>query len=207
MVTDGAWYRVRDEKLAELRAAIAAGTLVSRGKGKRAKVESGAFFDWRGEPVPVVPDFGMRFEVRPDADAAEVRRGRRHHEFIRKLLDRAACMMERPLHVDGPLLQEPSGRFDADFARLVVFTLRSLMTEDWRELCAIERRLDAVSEELDGEDVLHPSLRERFDEAKAGLLKLREQLLKYVGEFELPEDHDHEVDGLVTTIFERATAD
>jgi hypothetical protein len=63
VVTDEAWYRVRDQKRAELRALAEAGTLASSGKGKRLKIACGSFHDWLGEPVPVPPDFGLEFEV------------------------------------------------------------------------------------------------------------------------------------------------
>jgi hypothetical protein len=36
--TDEAWYRVRDQKVPELRALVKAGTLSARGKGKRQKI-------------------------------------------------------------------------------------------------------------------------------------------------------------------------
>ncbi len=50
--TDEAWYRVRDRKVAELRALVAAGTLTGKGRGKRLKISCGAFYDWLGKPVP-----------------------------------------------------------------------------------------------------------------------------------------------------------
>ena len=47
--------------------------------------------------------------------------------------------------------------------------------------------MDAFTEEFDGEDVLHPSVRERLDDAKSMLTELRERVQTYTGPFDLLE--------------------
>jgi hypothetical protein len=201
--TDEAWYRVRDRKLDEIRAAVADGTLKASGKGKRLKIACGAFYDWLGEPVPVAPDLGIAFDVQPDSRTREVARSRHDHEFVLKLLDRGACSLDLPLDMEAPLPPlPPDGRFGVDLARIVAVSLRSGICENWRELGAIERRLDAIGEEFDGEDVLHPSVRERLDDARAMLTDLHERVQKYTGPFDLPEPDD-ELSALIERLVER----
>jgi hypothetical protein len=191
VVTDEAWYRVRDQKLAELRALAEAGTLASSGKGKRMKIACGSFYDWLGEPVPVAPDFGLEFEVMPDHRKADVDRKLRDHAFIRKLLDRGACKFDLPLDIESPLVMAvPPGGFDVELARVLAVALRAGVRENWRELRAIELQIDEVIAAFDGEDVLHPLVRDLFNEAKATLIELHDKVQEYTGPFELPEPDD-----------------
>jgi hypothetical protein len=201
VVTDEAWYRVRDQKTAELRALCAAGTLVSAGKGKRLKVESGSFYDWLGEEVPVAPDFGVDFQVLPDHRKADVDRKLKDHAFIRKLLDRGACNFDLPLDMEAPLPAEPPSNFGLDMARILAVAIRANLRENWRELRAIKERVAAITEEFDGEDVLHPRVRTNLDKAKATMIDLHENVQKYTGPFDLPEP-DEELRATVENIVE-----
>ena len=188
VATDAAWYRLRDQKAEELRRLVAAGTLTGKGKGRSLKIECGSFYDWFGKPVPVVPELGVEFDVRPDGRAREVRRERDDHEFIRGLLDRGACDLDLPLDMESPLVVEPRPKgFGLELARILAVRIRSGVQENWRELRAIEEQLDSMTEDFDGEDVLHPRVRASFDEAKAELIELHEKVQKYTGPFELPE--------------------
>lgn len=200
VATDAAWYRVCDEQVQELRALLAAGALVGRGKGRRLKIACGSFYDWWGQPVPVVPDLGIAFDVRPDEEAREVARERDDQEFIRELLDRGACKFDLPLDMESPLVVEPPTKgFGLEMARTLAVRIRSGVQENWRELRAIEEQLDAISEEYGGEDVLHARARVPFDEAKADLLELHERVQAYTGPFELPEPDD-ELRGMIQHI-------
>lgn len=185
--TDEAWYRVRDEKVAELRKLVADGTLTGKGKGKRMKIACGSFYGWLGQPVPVVPELGMGFDVRPDEREREVARARADHAFIREVLNRGACMLELPLDMESPLDVEPPSGFNPELARLVAVTIRAGVRENWQELRAIDEQIEAITEEYAGEDVLHARVRGNLDEAKAMLLELHEELQEYTGPFDLPE--------------------
>jgi hypothetical protein len=197
--TDDAWYRMRDEKMAELRELVAAGTLAGKGNGKRMKIACGSFYGWLGRPVPVVPEFGIDFDVRPDDRAAEVAWARRDHEFIKSLLDRGACKLELPLDMESPLIVEAPKRFGVELARVLAVAIRAGVRENWQELRAIEEQVEAITEEFDGEDVLRLRVRGHLDETKAMLIDLHEQLEEYTGPFELP-DPDEDIRAIVQKI-------
>jgi len=201
VVTDGAWYRVRDRKTAELRAHCAAGTLVSSGKGKRLKIESGSFYDWLGADVPVAPDFGIDFQVLPDHRKADVERKLKDHAFIRKLLDRGACNFDLPLDMDAPLPVEPPSNFNVEMAHILAHAIRTNVQENWRELRAIQERVERIIEDFDGEDVLHPRVRANLDKANATLVALHEKVQTYAGPFDLPEP-DEELRATIEKIVE-----
>ena len=188
--TDAAWYRLRDEKAKELRALVVAGTLAGQGKGKGLRIECGSFYDWLGEPVPVVPELGAGFDVRPDAREQEVRRDRRDHEFIRELLDGGACALDLPLDTEAPLPEKTPGRFGPELARLLAGRIRLGIEDSWRELRAVEDQVEEISEAFGGEDPLHPQVRPAFDEVKGMLVELHEKVQKYTGPFELLEPDD-----------------
>ncbi len=204
--TDKAWYRMRAARVRELRALVADGTLVGKGKGSRLKIACGSFYDWKGEPVPVVPDLGIAFDVRPDDRAREVARERDDHAFIRELLDRGACKFDLPLDMESPLaVEQPVTGFGLEMARIVAVSLRDGVRENWRELRAIEEQVELITEEFDGEDVLHAKVRENFEEAKAGLVELHEQVQEYTGPFELP-DPDDDLRAMVQRIVDNEVA-
>jgi hypothetical protein len=188
--TDEAWYRGRDQKVKELRALVKAGALAGKGRGKRMKITCGAFYDWLGKRVPVVPDFGIAFDVQPDHRKREVARARRDHEFIGHLLDRGACKLELPLDMESPLVLEPPKGFGVEMARVLAVRIHAGVRENWQDLRAIEEQIELITEEFDGEDVLQADVRERLDETRTMLIELHEQLQEYTGPFELPEPDD-----------------
>jgi hypothetical protein len=170
---------------------VAAGTLSGKGKGRRLQIECGSFYDWLGKPVPVIPEMGLEFEVRPDAREREVALERGDHEYIRRLLDRGACKLELPLDMESPLVVEhPVKGFGVEMARILAVSVRSGVQENWRELRAVEEQVESITEDFGGEDVLHARFRASFDEAKAMLIELHEQVQEYTGPFELPEPDD-----------------
>ncbi len=63
--------------------------------------------------------------------------------------------------------------------------LRSQLGEgiaaNWRQLGALEQVLTEIAEEVDGEDPLHPEVRELLDKCRAQLLELRDKLQPYTG--------------------------
>lgn len=179
---------------------MVAGTLSGSGKGKRLKIAAGSFYDWLGEPVPVVPDLGIDFDVRPDDRADRVARARRDHEFIQKLLDRGACNLDLPLDMESPLNMEPTEKgFGVELARILAVRVRSAVQENWRELRAIEEQVESMTEDFGGEDPLHERVRANFDEAKSMLVDLHKRVPKYTGPFDLP-DPDDELRAMVQQI-------
>ncbi len=201
--TDEAWFRVRNQKAKELHALVAAGALPGKGKGKRLKIACGAFYDWLGQPVPVAPDFGIEFDVQPDHREREVGRSHREHEFIRDILDRGAFNVELPLDMTSSLvMSRPNGRFGVELARVVAVIIRTGVQENWRQLRAIEEQIDAITEEYDGEDVLHERMRGCLEDAKATLVDVHKDLQAYTGPFDLPEP-DEDLRSTIQRIVDR----
>ncbi len=163
------------------------------------KIACGSFYGWLGQPVPVVPELGIGFDVRPDDRAREVARARDDHAFIREVLNRGACWLELPLDMESPLDTEPPSGFSVELARLVAVTIRAGVRENWQELRAIDEQIESITEEYGGEDVLHARVRGNLDEAKALLLDLHEELQEYTGPFDLPEP-DEETRAIVQRI-------
>ena len=106
--------------------------------------------------------------------------------------------------MESPLSTEAPSRLTEELAPVVAVQLRSAVMETWRELRALERQIDDMTEAFDGEDVLHPHVREQFDDAKRMLLDLHERLPKFTGPFELPEPED-DLQAMVSKIVERET--
>lgn len=186
--TDKAWYRTRAARVRELRALVAEGSLAGKGKGSHLKIACGSFYDWLGEPVPVVPDLGIAFDVRPDDRAQEVARERDDQAFMRELLNRGACKFDLPLDMESPLAIEPPEKgFGLEMARVLAVQLRAGVRENWRGLRAVDEQVEMIAAEFGGEDVLHSQLRENFDEAKVGLIELHAQVQEYTGPFDLPQ--------------------
>jgi hypothetical protein len=201
--TDDAWYRVRDAALVELRRLAAKGTLVSSGKGKALKIEAGSYWDWRGEAVPVSPEYGMDFEVLPDHREGDVARKNKDYLWMKELLDRGACNVELPLDMESPLrLEVPPNGFDVELVRLVARGLLVAVREHWMELQAVSRKIDEIQAEFDDQDPLRPRVRGYLDDATANLKTLHERLQAYTGLFELPEP-DEETLGLVEKLVDR----
>jgi hypothetical protein len=74
LVKPAAWKRVCRQKARELAQLVDEGVLVGTRKRRRLYVNAGSFYDWLGEPVPVFPDWGFKFDVLADRRASEVRR-------------------------------------------------------------------------------------------------------------------------------------
>ncbi len=55
---------------ADLGEAVKSGRVEADKEG--AGIRLGSFFDWLGEPLPVYPDIGVEYDVRPDEEADRV---------------------------------------------------------------------------------------------------------------------------------------
>ncbi len=188
------------EKERELRALVAAGVLLGEGKGSRLRIQAGSFYDWLGEPVPVVPDVGVAYAVVPDARAVEVAWER---EQLRRAWEVLARMPE-PLDREerGGPAEEGSLRA---LAWAALAEVRDGLQATWRELRAVEVVVGEVAEELGGEDPALPEVRELLDDAKAVLQGLREDLEPLCGPFDLPEPEETLV-ALIRRALDLATA-
>lgn len=71
-----------------------------------------------------------------------------------------------PLDMALPLaVKPPITGFGLEMARILAVALRTDVQENWCELRAVEEQVDAITEDFDGEDVLHARVRANFDEA------------------------------------------
>jgi hypothetical protein len=194
VVKPAAWKRVCAEKERELARLVEQGVLVGRKKGRRLTVQAGSFYDWLGEPVPVFPDWGFRFDVLPDRKAAEVRRPRQARETAKEAMEHAPLglvldLMSRDL---GVVRKGSAGRNEV--AEALSTHLREGLELRWRELLTVEQVLEEIAAEFDGEDPTRPQERRAITEGKEQLKELHEQAQKYTGPFDLPGPSEEELE-------------
>ena len=130
--------------------------LPGHGRGTTLAIPAGAFADWRGESVPLLPGWGMTFEIFPDEAADQVGRLRTQRETLQKLLD--------PEEAEDPRL--------AGLSERITETVAAELTELWAELLALDEVVREVGEEFDGEEPLHPECRALLDETKQAVVAL-----------------------------------
>ena len=196
-VSDKAWNRVLAQKKKELARLVDQGVLEGKRKGRRLRINAGSFYDWLGQPAPVSPDWGLEFEVFPDKKADEVNRLRRARRRAQDELRRGPT--DAVLHLLGGTAADDSkpakkNRHRIDEAvEALCTTLHEMVPARWRELRTAEVVLDEVAAEFDGEDPLHPHVRDALDEARQELEELVEKVQSRVGAFSLPEPDEEEL--------------
>ncbi len=193
-VTDAAWERACNEKERELAELVEQGVLAGGKKGRRLLVQAGSFYDWRGRPVPLFPDWGWEYEVFPDEQAEEVRRlsearSRTQDECQTAPLSLVLDLPRRKAR--RPRKTAPMGE---EIAEAVGTSFREGIELRWRELRSIETVLEEVAEEFDGEEPVRPWEREVLDSAKEKLEELHRAAQKYVGPFKLPGPSEEEME-------------
>jgi hypothetical protein len=196
-VSDKAWNRILAQKKKELARLVDQEVIEGKRKGRRLLINVGSFYDWLGEPAPVFPDWGVEFEVFPDEQADEVdrlRRARRcaQDELRRGPTDAVLDLLGGTAADDSKLAKKNRHRIDEVIEALCT-TLREMVPARWRELLTAQVVLDEVAAELDGEDPLHPRVRDALDEAGQQLEELVEKVQRRVGAFSLPEPDKEEL--------------
>jgi len=193
-VTDAAWRRVCKEKEGELASLVAAGVLEGARKGKRLLINAASFYGWRGEEVPIWPDWGVEFDVLPDAEAKEADRRRQARERARQALQRSpsfSALLRRGTGGDSPDGGGGSGEDGADRIRVALEErLREGASTWWQGLVAAEMVVDEVAAEFGGEDPLQPAEREALCDARVRLEGLIEELGQRLGPLEPGEPPD-----------------
>ncbi|MEX0800875.1 MAG: hypothetical protein WD379_06640 [Dehalococcoidia bacterium] len=186
LVSDAAWGRVIGEKRAELARLVKEGILQGSGTGKRLRVNAGSFYGWLGEEAPVYPDWGSEFEVFPDTERERV-------EGTRRLRRRAQeAIMASPSH-SGVIRQimRKSGSpppWGDELVERLEAALRRNFEQRWQELVAVEKVLDEVAAEFDGEDPLEPEVRETLVGIRAELEELFDQMAGRIDGFPKKEE-------------------
>ena len=193
-VTDAAWERVLGEKERELARLVDQEALVGNRKGRRHYVNTGSFYDWLGEPVPLFPDWGWDYQVFPDKRADEVRRLQEARRHAQEECQRAPLSLVLDLphrKARRPRKDSPKGE---EIAEVVGTRLREGIQLRWQELPSIELVLEEVAEEFDGETPTRPWEREALDEGKKRLEELHFAAQTYVGPFKLPGPDKEEME-------------
>jgi hypothetical protein len=186
-VKDEAWNRVCAEKERWLRDRVADGSLPAKGKGRRLKVQEGAFDDLVGRPSGACPegDGHLLYQVVADEYAEQVKTDRDLLRRLQRVLEWKPFY--GPEKVDLPQMPEYMlGALKQGLALLMVST--------WTQLRSVEVVLDEMAPEFDGIDPLRPLPREALNDAKTGLLSLQKQLRAFDVEVDLREPLDEELE-------------
>ncbi len=201
--SDAPWQKRLRAKLAEFARLVKAGTLVGEGRGARLRIEAASYYAWRGEPVPVLPEWSRAYAVRPDGEREAVERDRAARRRARMLLGHFALSV-----VDGRAVDHEDDPVQCTgdlIAGGLIETVRAAWPQRWRELRAAEVVADEVADELDGEDPLHPEVRELLAQSRSQLLDLHKKLAPYTGPLPQEEPDDALVDRLRKIVHQEAS--
>lgn len=189
--------RVLREAEKEITRLVREGVLAGGRKGQRLLVAAGSFFDWLGEPTPVLPDWATEFEIFPDEEAEKVAALRCARESARETLQYTPI----DLIVGSPQARAARLRKGAKEAysvgddtvdRLFATLLDGLQLRH-RELRAAEIVIEEAAAEFDGEDPVTPVVQEMLDRTKQSFEEARAGLTSYVGESEMPEPDEEDL--------------
>ena len=188
-----AWDRVQAEKAKELAALVRSGELTGRGRGKALEVEAGGFYDWLGEPVPVLPAWAEAYEVVPDSEAEATAMHRYRREEAHKAYQEGPT--ELIVHLPD-LPEEHKPKTPSQVNELVAAskeTLKEGIVDVWHQVVAADRVIAEVADDFDGEDPATPDVREAIQDCREGLAELHKDVQSYTGPFELGEPSDEQL--------------
>lgn len=173
---------------AELRALVANKALVGGGRGTRLAINAGSFYDWLGQPTPVPPEWGHRYEVVAAEEAAW------RHESWKRMRARAKSGPHAPTTVLAAFSPTRDSLLPDDSLSEHDVRMRTLAERLRRELLrlsgavgALDAVLDEVRGNLGGHDAVHPMVRGAIERARAELAELREHAALLVGAIESTE--------------------
>ena len=180
---------------------MAEGRLPGAGRGRKLQIPAGAFHDRRGQPVPVLPEWGLGLEVFPNEAATQVERLRSQREALWELAKRApswppAAMATPPAPPEG----QPR---TAALGRVLTLLVAAELTEVWGELLALEQIVQERGETFNGEEPLHPLTRAVLEEARTRAQELVEGLKPAFGDLVLPEEPNARAVEALTEIIEQ----
>jgi hypothetical protein len=189
VVSNAAWERVLKDKKEQVAGLVAEGALAGKRQGRRVMVNAGSFYDWIGESIPVPPDWGVEFEVRPDEEADQVER-------LREARRRAKDALISGPSIDEVLRDEVAGNgkrakehrsWGDEIAGALTARIREETRGRWQELIAAERVIEEAAAEFDGEDPALPEVRQALQEARCRLEELVAEIQERVGPVDLEE--------------------
>lgn len=122
------------------------------------------------------------FDVRDPDEAAVLKEDR---QLALKLTARG-YRLTLPFDLAGEISADPKN--GAETVRLIAATVRDNLASYWKQLKAVDVVLAECAEEFDGEDPLKPQLRAYLDDALKRTEACKDELLEYIGDWELPDD-------------------
>ena len=197
-----------EARLEELNEAIASGALKAHGEGGQMLIAVGDYCRWAQEEIPIGPEFGFRFDVRPNSDREKVERqlgwraallqalaaspeGRSWEELETNLAgSRQLRGREEPLD-DGAQQADAV----AEEERCLSETIWHLMISVYRELRAIEDIIREANEVyLPDEDLAQPDVRRELSRQLDEVAHVYGGVLSVLTTppFDLPEPGDEE---------------
>ena len=183
----GAWEKA-------LSAAIKAGELKAQGKGRGLRIRYGDLCDWRGDTVPLIPEWGYEVEVLPDDEHEEVDRRRTHLASARRVLQRSPSFLASLGPPDEHLSEDAAGANRVALG--LVTTLQEELPALWRDVRALELCIEEVRERLGGEDPPDEAVRNAIETAKVTIEELVEGLAGCDVPVELNEPEEAALDRL-----------
>jgi hypothetical protein len=200
LVSNAAWERVLKDKKVQLARLLDEGVLAGKRQGRRVMVNVGSFYDWIGECVPVLADWGLEFEVRPDAEAGEVERLREARRRAREALIHGPCEYVLDLLRKWGTCDEQIPKLERswgdEMAKLLATRIREDTRVRWQELLAAERAIEEAAAEFDGEDPALPNVRRALQQARCRLEELVAEIQERLGPVDLEEGAEEMLAGL-----------
>ena len=189
VVSDVAWERVLTDKKKKLARLASEGIITGKRRGRRLMVNAGSFYDWIGERVPVSPDWGLKLDVRSDAEANEVERLRRARRRAQDALVRAPSITEFVRDVAAGNGKQPKAKpsWGDEIVEALTTRIREETRQRWGELLATEKVFQEVAVEFDGEDPLLPDVRCILDDVKREIEELGQDIQGRLGPLDLGE--------------------
>jgi hypothetical protein len=206
VLTDEACARAFGDTEHELIELFNDGTLAGEQDETGVHVRAGTFYDWLGEPMPILSETGCWYRVLPDGQAEEVVSERHARNLVDELVKNAPGRCDLPLEPESSL-PDPQSRETGytSIARMDVIKLRDGIQRGWRGLRCYEIVMAALAaNEFNNEDALDPQTRKVLRAAKRHLIALAEKLEPYAGEVELLEPKPEALEQLRSTILRSA---
>jgi hypothetical protein len=169
--------------------AIDSGAVAAHKRARRLLVNAGSFYDWLGEPVPVYPEWGFEYDVRPDDE--DIAPLKKRFDGLREALQQSPAGIDLP---SSTAKLERLARFGDEATSALTQAIQAGFVTHWQELSAIDVVVAEVTEEFAGEDPLIPALRSVLDGLKEMLDGLRESMASAGIEVNLPETDPELID-------------
>jgi hypothetical protein len=163
IVKEEVWQRCVADAEREIRRAVKAGELESKGAGKTLTVRAGSLDDWLGKSATLSPDWAASYHALPDDEAEAVER------------DRATLARLQRAIATPPLLggtAESLNEMIEGLEKGLKSSAESLRTE----LRLVDVILDEISEHFDGDDVLRPQARKPLEDTRQALAQLAQAI-------------------------------